>query len=69
MQITTNTSITISVNGLNYSFTDQHPIVDLIAQLNMSTFDLSELETRTADKRALVADLQSQIQALCTTPV
>ena len=69
MEITTNTSITITINGQNYTFADQHPIVDLISEMNNETDSLNFFNGSAAACRTRIADLQSQIQALCITPV
>lgn len=69
MQITQSTSFTITVNGQNYSFGSEHPIVDLIAQNENLTSSLSIWQSRIVETQAQLDDVNAQIQALCTTPV
>ena len=69
MEITTNTSITITINGTNYTFANPHPIEDLIDQLNNETNALALWQQRITDSQNRINDLNSQITALCVTPV
>jgi hypothetical protein len=69
MQITQSTSFTITVNGQNYSFDSEHPIVDLISQNESLTTNLNLWQSRTIETQAQLDDVNAKIQALCTTPV
>ena len=69
MEITTNTSITITINGTNYTFANPHPIEDLIDQLNNETNALALWQQRITDSQNRINDLNSKITALCVTPV
>lgn len=69
MEITTNTSITITINGTNYTFANPHPIEDLIDQLNNETNTLTLWQQRVTDSQNRINDLNAQITALCVTPV
>ena len=69
MEITTNTSITITINGTNYTFANPHPIEDLIDQLKNETNTLTLWQQRVTDSQNRINDLNAQITALCVTPV
>ena len=69
MQITQTTSFTIAVNGQNYSFVNDHPIVDLIAQYENLTSTLELWKSRATAAQADLDAVNAQIQALCVTPV
>ena len=69
MEITTNTSITITLNGQNYSFDNPHPITDLIDQLNIMSQDILLWKQKVDESQSRIDDLQSKIKALCVTPV
>ena len=69
MQITQTTSFTIAVNGQNYSFTNDHPIVDLISQYDNLTSTLALWNQRATDTQTELDAINAQIQALCVTPV
>ena len=69
MEITQSTSYTINVNGQNFAFTSEHPIVDLITQNDNLTNQLALWQSRTVDTQAQLDAVHAQIQALCITPV
>ena len=68
MEITTNTTISITINGTAYTFSDPHPVTDLINQLDGATQNLALWNQRAADTQAQIDDLNTQITALCVTP-
>ena len=68
LTITTNTSVTITVNGTAYTFDSPHPIQDLIDQLNSEQANLALWNQRASDSQANISNLNAQIAALCTNP-
>ncbi len=65
MEIKQNTSITITINGVDHTFNDPHPIADLIDQLNTETNNLALWQQRTIDTQSNIDNLNAQIAALC----
>lgn len=68
MDISTSTTITISVNGTNYSFANPHPIEDLVAQLTQEQSTLALWQERVSTSQANLDALTAQITALCVSP-
>ena len=65
MEITTNTSIIITINGQQFSFDNPHPIMDLIDQVNNEKVSLELWQQRTIDSQVKIDNLNAQITALC----
>ena len=65
MEITTNTSISITINGQQFTFADPHPIVDLIDQLNNETTTLELWKQRQIDSQVRIDNINAQITELC----
>jgi len=59
-------SITINLNGTNYTFTDPHPITDLMDQLNAEQTSLALWQQRATDSQARIDELTAEITTLCT---
>lgn len=75
MEIQVTNTITLNVNGTNYTFDGPHPIEDLLNQFSSSqnmitilTDQIAELQVRLTAEQAALVDTQNQIQALCVTP-
>lgn len=68
MDITQTLSITININGTNYSFASPHPIEDLITQLQGEQNSLALWQQCATDSQANIDALNAQIAALCVTP-
>ena len=68
MDITQTLSITININGTNYSFSGPHPIEDLIQALTNEQGNLALWNQRATDSQSNIDNLNAQITALCTTP-
>ena len=68
MEITQTSSITITINGIAYTFANPHPIEDLINQLNDQTSTLALWQQRAVDTQSQIDNLNAQITALCVIP-
>ena len=64
--ITQNWSVTINVDGVDYTFNDPHPITNLMDQLANEQSNLALWQQRATDSQNSIADLQAKIKVLCT---
>lgn len=68
MDISTSTTIILTINGQTYSFASPHPIEDLVAQLTQEQSNLALWQERAATSQANVDALTAQITTLCVSP-
>ena len=69
MEITQTSSITITINGMAYTFANPHPIEDLISKMDGLAEQLLLWQVRVTETQSQIDNLNAQITALCITPV
>lgn len=63
------TTYTVKYNNQEYSFTDPHPITELINEYNSCNNMITLLQNRIQKLQSRVDELDNQIVSLCITPV